>query len=134
MPLSRFGRGRECRYRPSHAAKLWNLTMKQLLIVLSLLFGGILMPPAGPAAAADLRPYAASAPVQVLPFARGKQAQSVWASRACWSDCGAYCAWGLAQCLERDTQGACLTLTDRCDRVCQSTCRTKGGPLLGWLD
>ncbi len=109
--------------------------MKQLLIVLGLLFGGILMPPAGPAAAADLKPYAATAPaVQVLPFARGKQAQSVWASRTCWSDCGAYCAWGMVQCLERDTQGACLALTDRCDRVCQSTCRTKGGPLIGLLE
>jgi len=119
-----------------------NHAMKYAIVLLGLLLGGILMPVAGPAAAADLQPYAVAgqqsyaAPgrLQVVPFPRSDRAQSVWASRACWSECGAYCAWGMAQCLERDSQGYCLSQTDRCDRVCQSQCRTRGGPLLGLLN
>jgi hypothetical protein len=65
-----------------------------------------------------------------LPFPRGKRAEAVWASGACWSDCGAYCAWGLAGCLKEDTQGRCLKYTDKCDRYCQRECRTRGGPFL----
>lgn len=82
-----------------------------------------------PAAAADTRPGAAG-PGLSLPFPRSERAQSVWASSACTRDCGAYCAWGQAQCLERDTQGQCLKLTDACDRYCQRNCRTSGGPYL----
>ena len=73
-----------------------------------------------------------------LPFARGKRAQSVWASRACWSECQSFCTWNEAACLEVDAQGRCLKVTDRCDRACQRDCRTRGGPLaapvLGLLD
>jgi hypothetical protein len=65
-----------------------------------------------------------------LTFPRSERAQSVWASDACWSECGAYCAWGEAGCLARDSQGQCLKLTDTCDRYCQRQCRTSGGPLL----
>jgi len=65
-----------------------------------------------------------------LPFPRGERAESVWASRACWSECGSYCAWGLAGCLQQDSQGRCLKLTDRCDRYCQRECRPMGGPFL----
>ena len=114
--------------------------MKPFLVLLLLLFGGIVLPAAGPAAAADLKPMKARSwhssswrsPLQrdVLPFPRGERAQSVWASGACWSDCGSHCAWGLAGCLERDAQGQCLKLTDACDRYCQRECRTSGGPLL----
>jgi hypothetical protein len=67
---------------------------------------------------------------QPLPFPRSEAAQSIYAGGACWSECGAYCARGLAGCLARDTQGRCLRLTDRCDRYCQNACRTQGGPLL----
>jgi len=84
-----------------------------------------------PAAAADMRPgIAAGGPALSLPFPRSERAQSVWASGACARDCGAYCAWGQAQCLERDTQGQCLKLTDACDRYCQRNCRSSGGPYL----
>jgi hypothetical protein len=65
-----------------------------------------------------------------LPFPRSQRAQSVWASGACWSECGSYCAWGLAGCLQVDRQGHCLKLTDACDRYCQRECRTQAGPFL----
>ena len=109
--------------------------MKPFVVILALLLGGIVLPAAGPAMGADLKPMKASSwrsPLyrDVLPFPRSERAQSVWASRACWSDCGSYCAWGLAGCLERDAQGQCVRLTDACDRYCQRECRTSGGPLL----
>lgn len=69
-----------------------------------------------------------------LPFPRSERAQSVWASGACWSECGAYCAWGIAACLQRDEQGRCLFLGDTCDRYCLKQCRTSGGPLLNIPD
>jgi hypothetical protein len=65
-----------------------------------------------------------------LPFPRSERAQSVWASDRCWKECGSYCAWGMAGCLQQDSQGLCLKLTDRCDRYCQRECRTSGGPYL----
>jgi hypothetical protein len=108
--------------------------MKRAIVLIALLLGGILLPALGPAHAADQAPWRYSArnasPVQELPFPRSERAASVWASGACWSECGAYCAWGEAGCLERDAQGTCLNLTDKCDRYCQRACRTSGGPLL----
>jgi len=65
-----------------------------------------------------------------LPFPRTEQAQSVWASGRCWKECSSYCAWGMAGCLQQDSQGVCLKLTDKCDRYCQRECRTNGGPFL----
>lgn len=65
-----------------------------------------------------------------LPFPRDARAQAVWGERSCWSECQSYCTWGEAACLERDPQGRCLKLTDRCDRMCQRECRTRGGPLV----
>jgi hypothetical protein len=65
-----------------------------------------------------------------LPFPRSERAQSVWASDRCWKECGSYCAWGMAGCLQQDSQGLCLKLTDRCDRYCQRECRTNAGPFL----
>lgn len=67
---------------------------------------------------------------QDLPFARSERAQAVWSAGACWSECGAYCAWGMAGCLERGPQGECVRLTDKCDRYCQRSCRERGGPFL----
>ena len=105
--------------------------MKRAGILLGLLFIGILMA-AGPAAAVDGKTpswrYNAHSPD--LPFPHSRRAEAVWASGACWSECGSYCAWGLAGCLKVDSQGHCLKLTDRCDRYCQRQCRTWGGPLL----
>jgi hypothetical protein len=109
--------------------------MKPWLILIALLLGGILLPNGGPAAAgdgkaSDVKIWRYGAPGQELPFPRSERAQSVWASGACWSECGSYCAWGQAGCLQRDAQGTCLKLTDKCDRYCQRECRSSGGPLL----
>ncbi|HTQ82518.1 MAG TPA: hypothetical protein VMI47_04555 [Pseudolabrys sp.] len=71
-----------------------------------------------------------NAPNQTLPFPRSERSESVWASGACWSECGAHCTWGLAACITRDAQGHCLKLGDACDRYCQRECRSQGGPLL----
>lgn len=87
---------------------------------------------AAPGLAADVSVSPAIRPpaVTVLPFPRSERAQSVWASGTCQRECGSYCAWGQTSCLARDAQGRCLKLTDDCDRYCQRSCRTSGGP---WL-
>ena len=108
--------------------------MKPWIVLIALLMVGI-VPGSPPVAAEGLRP----APLTVwrynnhpqeLPFARSDRAQSVWSSGACWSECGSYCAWGMAGCLRSDAQGHCLELTDKCDRYCQRQCRTQGGPFV----
>ena len=109
--------------------------MKRSIFLIALLIGGLWLAAAGPAAAADPTvlsetPWRYNGPRRDLPVPRSERAQSVWASGACWSECGSYCAWGQSACLERDTQGQCLKLTDSCDRYCQRECRTGGGPLL----
>jgi hypothetical protein len=68
--------------------------------------------------------------VRALPYPRSQRAQAIWDERACWSECGAHSAWGMAACLERDNQGRCLRLTDQADRYCQRACRTSGGPFV----
>jgi len=79
--------------------------------------------------AADLAVYRrAPAVVHALPFARSARAEAVWASDACWNECGAHTAWALVGCLSRDTQGRCLTRADAGDRACQRACRIYGGP------
>ncbi len=114
--------------------------MKAYLVLIALLLGGILLPATGPAAAdgvktSDVKPLAVK-PWRYndhgpdLPFPRGYQAQSVWAAGACWSECGSYCAWGIAACLAKDAQGQCIKLGDKCDRYCQRQCRSLGGPAL----
>ena len=105
--------------------------MKTSIILIALLFGGILLPSAGPAAAADgVKPWRYTAQRQEPPFSRSERAQSVWASGSCWSDCGSHCAWGQTGCLQHDAQGQCIKFTDACDRYCQRECRSSGGPLL----
>jgi hypothetical protein len=105
--------------------------MKSKGILLALLFAGMLAMVA-PAAAADGHAgvWRYNAHDQELPFPRSKRAESVWASGVCWTECGSYCAWGMAGCLKADSQGRCLKLTDKCDRYCQRECRTRGGPFL----
>jgi hypothetical protein len=105
-----------------------------LIAFLTALLSSVFMPGigsmTGSALAADVSVRPAAARPFALPFPRSERAQSVWASGACWSECGSYCAWGEAGCLTRDSQGQCLKLTDTCDRYCQRECRTSGGP---WL-
>jgi hypothetical protein len=117
------GRGHERRYR-GRSEKV----MKRSIVAVALLIFGIFLPPAE--AADGVKPWRYTARSQELPFARGDQAQSAWASGACWSECGSYCTWGQAGCLEHDAQGQCVKLADKCDRYCQRECRTSGGPLL----
>jgi hypothetical protein len=114
-------------------------------ILLAGLLLAALLPPAGPTAAAELRVsrysmpavvgphppvWRYNSPYQEAPFARSARAQAAWDAGACWSQCGAYCAWDLNACLYQDPQGRCLVVTDACDRYCQRSCRTQGGPLL----
>jgi hypothetical protein len=65
-----------------------------------------------------------------LPFPRSERAAAVWDERACWTECGARTAWGMAACLRYDAQGRCLRLADKADRFCQRQCRMLGGPLV----
>ena len=119
--------------------------MKRSIVMTFLLLASFLLAPAGPLAAAEhgvsrysmpvvVGPHPPmwryNAPNQELPFARGARAQAVWDAGACWSECGATCAWDLNACLYQDTQGRCLVFTDACDRYCQRACRTQGGPFL----
>jgi len=113
------------------AARYAAVRMRLFLITLLLLLSG-------PVAAAELTPAvrsSVSTELRALPYPRAPRATAVWNERACWSQCGSHCAWGMAACLRQEkvgqmSQGTCLKLTDRCDRSCQRDCRTAGGPLL----
>jgi hypothetical protein len=97
----------------------------------AVLAASFMTPLLGSAQAADVASHSRLVrPAPALPFPRSERAQSVWASAQCWSECGAYTAWDLVACLERDSQGQCLKRADRADRYCQRECRTSGGPLL----
>lgn len=101
--------------------------MKRFALILALLLGGLSALPAMAGEAAMWR-YNRHSPEPAFPLS--ERARSVWASGACWSDCGSYTTWNLVACLEHDTQGHCLKVTNRADRYCQRECRTSGGPLL----
>ena len=101
--------------------------MKRFALILALLLGGLSALPAM-AGEATIWRYNRHNAEPAIPLS--ERAQSVWASGACWSDCGSYTTWNLVACLERDTQGHCLKVTNRADRYCQRECRTSGGPLL----
>ena len=104
--------------------------MKRAVVLIGLVFGGIMMPRADLAVAAERALAPPAARVQILPFSRSPRAESVWASGACWSACQAGCTWDLPACLQVDSQGRCLKYTDACDRACLHGCRTHGGPYL----
>jgi hypothetical protein len=119
--------------------------MRRLIVLTVLLLAGFLLPPAGRTTAVELSVSHYSTPTVVSPhppiwrynlpnqrppFTRSGRAQAVWDSNACWNECGANCTWNLNACLYKDTQGYCLVYTDACDRNCQRTCRTQGGPFL----
>jgi hypothetical protein len=103
--------------------------MKASLLLLALLLGGILLP-AGPAAAREAAVWRYNRHSNEPAFPLSERSESVWASGACWSDCGSYTTWNLVACLDRDAQGRCLKHADVADRACQRACRTSGGPLL----
>ena len=92
------------------------------------------MPPKVPAADVSVSAYwRGNMQVRSLPFPRSERAAAVWNERACWSECGAHTAWGLAACLRYDAQGRCLRIADKVDRFCQRECRMLGGPLVSGL-
>ncbi len=99
--------------------------MNCFALVLALLLGAMSTATAGDAAVWRYNRHSAEPP-----FPLSGRSESVWASGACWSDCGSYTAWNLVACLERDHQGRCLKRADAADRACQRECRTRGGPLL----
>jgi hypothetical protein len=101
--------------------------MNRFALVLALLLGGLTTLPA---TAGDSMSWRYNWHSAEPPFPLSERAQSVWASGACWSDCGSYTAWNLVECLKRDTQSRCLKYTDSADRACQRECRTSSGPLL----
>jgi len=105
--------------------------MRRIIILLGLFCVGLLAF-SGPATAVDGKAprWRFNAHGAELPFPRGEHAEAVWASGACWTECGSYCAWGMAGCLQQDLQARCVKLTDKCDRYCQRECRTMGGPYL----
>jgi hypothetical protein len=104
--------------------------MKRAAVLIGLIFGGIVMPSAELAAAAERALVPPPGNAQALPFARSPGAESVWASGACWSQCQSICTRDLFSCLQFDSQGRCLKHTDACDRACQRDCRSRGGPYL----
>jgi hypothetical protein len=73
-------------------------------------------------------------PVHISPYPMGKRAGSVWAADACWRDCTASCNWNMAACIEATDADACRPHLDACDHACQRDCRSRGGPLLGFVD
>lgn len=112
--------------------------MTRIFLVLAMLVAGFAL--GGPSNAADLKasPVKASTlktwrmspRTDVPPFPRSWRSQAVWDGSEHWTACGSYCAWGQTECPERDSQGQCLKLTDKCDRMCQRDSRTAGGPLI----
>ena len=72
--------------------------------------------------------------LHVSPFPMSKRSASVWASDLCWRDCHSSCAWKLEACVSTTDADLCRPQLDACDRSCQRSCRTRGGPLLGFFD
>ena len=106
------------------------LPMKPFVLILALLLGALSLLPAAPATAAEPAIWRYNRHSQEPAFPLSERAQSVWASGACWSDCGSTTTWNLASCLELDRQRHCLKRANAADRACQRACRTRGGPLL----
>ena len=105
--------------------------MKRFALILALLLGGLsTLPAIAGDLAGDTTIWRYNRHSPEPPFPLSGRSQSVWASGACWSECGSYTTWNLVACLYRDTQGRCLKRADADDRACQRACRTRGGPLL----
>ena len=116
--------------------------MTRAMAFSALLLAGLLLPATGTAeqlSRAAAQPsvvgphppiWRYNGPPQEPPFPRSHRSEAIYASGACWTDCGAYCAWNLNGCLYKDSQGICILYSAACDRYCQRACRTEGGPFL----
>jgi hypothetical protein len=68
--------------------------------------------------------------VHVNPYPTSKRAASIWGSDACWRGCASSCAWHMEACVSGTDADLCRPTFDACNRSCQRSCRTSGGPLL----
>jgi hypothetical protein len=107
------------------------------MLVLALLLGVI----AAPAAAGDSTSFAhrpevsfKGGPPHVSPYPASKRSAAVWAADACWRDCKTDCTWRMEYCVRFDDADACRPKLDACDRACQRSCRTRGGPFAAFFD
>jgi len=109
--------------------------MKPLATSLLLLFGLVASAAAGDYAYEN-RPEVSfnGGPVHVSPYPKSRRAGAIWAGDACWRDCTATCNGRMAACLRAADADVCRPHLDACDRSCQRSCRTQGGPLLGFID
>jgi hypothetical protein len=114
--------------------------MKQLpapALAAALLIAGMLAPAVAGEYSYDNRPlvtFPKSDTVRVSPYPAGRRAAAVWNADACWRDCTATCNWRMAACMTSNDADECRPYLDACDRSCQRSCRTRGGPLLGFID
>jgi hypothetical protein len=77
------------------------------------------------------RPVAGAATRRGAPFPGSERENAIRAELVCWSGCQSICTDGLHRCVAGPAgQERCLAATDRCDRICQSDCRRRGGPLI----
>ena len=117
--------------------------MKSVLVALVMLLGGAAAA-AGGDYTLDNRPEVVfpgpkGGIVHQSPYPAGKRATSVWVSDACWHDCTASCSWKMESCVgTAPSSDACRPHLSACDRACQLSCRTRGGPyvapILGLFD
>ena len=109
--------------------------MKPLVAAL-VLIAGLLAPAAAGDYSLENRPEVSfkGGPVHVSPYPMSKRAAAVWASDACWRDCTSACNWKMEYCVRASDADACRPYLDGCDRACQRSCRSRGGPLLGFVD
>jgi hypothetical protein len=70
----------------------------------------------------------------VSPYPMGKRAAAIWHADACWRDCTSDCNWRMETCLGAADADACRPHLDACDRACLRACRSRGGPLVGFID
>jgi hypothetical protein len=110
-----------------------------ILAAIAWLTAGLL----GPAAAGEYSyknrpelvfPRGNSETVRISPYPMGKRASAVWVSDSCWRGCTGTCNGHMQACMSAYDADACRPHLDACDRACQRTCRTRGGPLLGFID
>jgi len=109
--------------------------MKPLVAAL-LLIAGLLTPAAAGDYSPANRPEVSfnGGPVHVSPYPMSKRAAAVWASDTCWRECTATCNGNMEYCVRAGDADTCRPHLDACDRACQRDCRTRGGPLLGFVD
>ena len=111
----------------------------RMLAALLVLIAGLVAPAAAGGYKYENRPEVVfPAPkggiAHISPYPMSKRAASIWVSDACWRDCSRDCTWKMEYCVRGSDPDACRVHLDACDRSCQRSCRTRGGPLLDFID